>query len=168
MTIDNLLLLIFLVIATEAMTEIIVAAKITDGFRFKIAKLAHPLPPEGEPPSEPTSSRRFWIFLHDLFNCGYCTSVWVAMIWALFSPWFLHFGVECWITRQICWVVNWAIAVLVLHRLSNWIHILFSLIKKGRVRTYDIELKLEVKDGSSGQCIVEGEPTAGSGDPQTS
>ncbi len=38
--------------------------------------------------------------------------------------------------------INWLVNVLILHRLSNWLHVVYMLIKKGRVNTNDTELKI--------------------------
>lgn len=126
---------LLLVVFTEAVTEILVAAKITDGFRAFVFRRALPEVPEGhhETKTLPVGSR-YWRFINDLLSCGYCTSVWVSMGAALFAPWWLATGYWC------GWVINWLVMVFVLHRCSNFLHVGFSLIKKGRVKTYDIEI----------------------------
>lgn len=147
MTLEDLVRLFFLVIATEAVTEILVDAKITEGLRQRIRCKAFPWVPEGQ---ELPSPRLFWIFIADIAGCGYCASVWVAMWWGLFAPTFFSWEGN-WSVLLIAWVINWLLAVVVLHRLSNWLHIGFSLLKNGRVRTYDIKLVniTEVDNGST-------------------
>lgn len=133
----DLLRLLVLVVATEAVTEILVAAKITDGIRAFIFLKAFPPVQEN---AEPVVGKWQWRFMHDLFSCGYCLSVWVAALFACLAPqWFSLV------------IINWVVMVFVIHRASTLFHVLFSLIKKGRIRTYDIELTHKVVDGSIGQ-----------------
>lgn len=130
--IDSLFNLILFSVVVEAITEIIVAAKITDNFPRKFIKLrAHPLLDEDEPPPPVTVGRKIFIFLDDLLSCGYCTSVWVAGIANLFMP-------------QIFspLLISWIATTMITHRMSNWLHILYSLVKNGRIKTYDILLNL--------------------------
>jgi len=135
--------LMLLVIVTEATTEIIVDSKIFSEIRFRIRKKAFP--------EQPGSSNPIFVFVAELISCGYCTSVWVAMWWSLFAPSFFKFG----------FIINWVIMGMVIHRLSNWLHVVYSLVKKGRIKTYDIELKLihtnEAYDGSVGYSVSAGE-----------
>ena len=116
-----------LVVATEAATEIVVDAKITEGIRSRIRSRAHPV----AEPKPVTITRRLFIFLNDLLSCGYCASVWVAGAFASLAPTLFEHS-----------VANWLITTLLLHRSSNWFHVAYSMAKNGRVRTYDIELKL--------------------------
>jgi hypothetical protein len=158
--IQNLFQWLLLVVATEAVTELIVDAKVFDGWRLKIRQKAYPRIEEGQalPPPQKT-----WVFLAEAINCGYCTSVWVALGWGLFTPDIIHWGGGCFGLFS-CWLINWLLSAVVLHRFSNWFHVLFSLVKKGRVKTYDIELKaqpisytVEVSDGRVGSSNGEGE-----------
>ncbi len=137
-----------LVVFTEAVTEVLVAAKITDGLRAFIFRMANPdFDKDLSAGVEPSPGHVLWRFVNDVFTCGYCMSVWVAMGSAVFAPWWLATG------HWIGWLANWLLMVFVLHRVSNYLHDGFSLIKKGRVKTYDIELvhKYRVNDGSTGQ-----------------
>ncbi len=153
MTIDNIFRWFFLVVVTEAMTEIIVASQIFSGLRGRIRQLAHPLLTEEQIILPVPFKRRFFMFIDGLVSCGYCTSVWVAAFWGVFAPW-VWWGDNY---MMVGWIINWVIALLALHRLSNWLHVLASLVQKGRVRTYDIELKLTKDDhGIIGQGIGEG------------
>jgi hypothetical protein len=146
----DLLRFALLVIFTEAVTEILVAAEITDGLRAFIFKRANPDFDRGIPDGEePKPGPAFWRFVNDVFACGYCMSVWVAMGSALFAPWWLATG------HWTGWLANWLLMVFVIHRTCNYLHVVFSLTKKGRVKTYDIELvhKHQVSDdGSIGQA----------------
>lgn len=134
----DLLRLLILVVATEAVTEILVEAKITNGLRAFIFLKAFPPTPEDS--LKPLIGKWRWRFVHDLFSCGYCMSVWVAVVLAFLAPQWFSWS-----------IVNWLVMVFVIHRASNFSHVLFSLIKKGRIRTYDIELTHKVTDGSTGQ-----------------
>lgn len=128
----DILVFVLLVIWTEAATEILVAAKITDSFRAYIFRRAFPEAAEGvsDPPIGPT----FWRFVNEVFACGYCMSVWVAIGSALFAPrWLLP-------NSWYGFFFNWLLMVFVLHRTCNYLHVVFSLVKKGRVKTYDIEV----------------------------
>jgi hypothetical protein len=119
-----------LALAVEALTELTVAAKIFDPIRNWIFDRAFPQFPNGEP-KKPS---RFWTFIVDLTKCGYCVSVWPSFPFAFFAPSWFEGGFLSWCA---CLMVNW----MVIHRLSNWIHILYARMQKGRVLTYDIELK---------------------------
>ena len=150
--------LVLLTIAVEAITELIVAAKITNGTRSKIRKLAHPMADEYNPPQPPDRKRKCWIFLNDIVSCGYCTSVWVAGGIAPFAPWVYRFDGGWWLVDITSWVVNWCLAAVILHRLSNWFHVCYTILMKGRVKTYDIKLdassfeyNVRVDHGKSGQ-----------------
>lgn len=144
---------LLLVIAVEAMSEILVAAKITDGFRrWLFLKAAPEVPedwPEGKDPPKGCWLFRFW---NDVLKCGYCTSVWVAGLAAVLSP--LHLSG--------CPFANWLVSLLVIHRLSNLFHIGLMLVKKGRVGTYDMEVTVKgLHDGSSGETRCPERPPPG-------
>ncbi len=162
---------VFAVIATEALTEIFVDAKITDGIRLFIKKRAFPAIPVEPIESEQSVmisvpliipfQQKCWIFAANLSDCGYCVSVWVAGLLALFMPW-------TYVSKYN--IINWLLAALVLHRLSNWLHILFMLVKKGRVRTYDLEMKINhqldvfhtgMTNGAVGQSVSEASSAIG-------
>jgi hypothetical protein len=155
--ISDVLLWVLLVIAVEAVTEILVDAKITEGLRTAVRRRAYPETAVGA--AEPAIGAAGWRFLAELLSCGYCASVWVAIPVASVAPWVHDFSGRYFEQGRhtpgwavFSWCANWLLDILILHRLSNWLHVAFSLFKKGRVRTYDIELKnIEVTDGSSGQ-----------------
>jgi len=128
----EVLWLMALVVATEAITEIIVDSEIMEPVRSFIFL-------KSLTSSEPAvSTVQPWAFIHRLIHCGYCASVWVAMAAAMLAPWVVGY-----------WVLNWLVMVFVIHRLSNFFHIVLQIIKKGRVRTYDLEIKRVTSDGSS-------------------
>lgn len=134
---------LFCLLATEALTELLVDAKITTGLR---AWLFHKgtIDPEHDNPNNLTWQQHFWIFWNTVITCGYCTSVWVAMLIFYGTPKILE---QPGIINSI---VNWLLVVLVLHRGSNWLHVLYSIVKKGRVRYYDVEYRRKVGGDTNG------------------
>ncbi len=138
----------------EAATEIVVASKITDNFRGKIFSLAVPSIPDDHPIDLPPPIGRWhWRFLNDILRCGYCSSVWIAGLAAICAPHFELWAVDWMVLLVINCIVNWIIMTFTLHRLSNYLHDGFMIIKKGRVKTHDVALVLslnQVNDGSNG------------------
>ncbi len=140
---------IIFALVTEAITEILVDAKITDGFRALIFNKAYPVS------QIPKPGPAGWVWFNNLITCGYCTSVWVAMPWALVVPWLYHppinlaTGYSYSDELKGC-IVNWMLNVMILHRLSNWLHVLFMLLKKGRIKTYDVAITDNSGGGGNG------------------
>jgi len=119
-----ILLQIFgLVIAVEAISEIITSSKLTEPIRGMLFKAAFG---DGEPP-EPSIKQSVQTFFYNLLDCGYCTSVWVAAFAAFFAP--KLFAPS---------FFNWLLSVFIIHRLSNWLHVFYELIRKGRVWSFDV------------------------------
>lgn len=87
---ETAITIIWLVIFVEAITEIIVASELFSPFREFIW------------------NTRF-TFLHKLFACGYCISVWVSASVAWIIP--THNG-----------ILGYFIKVMIIHRLSNMFH----------------------------------------------
>jgi hypothetical protein len=119
-------LLIALSIAVEAVTEIITSSKLFDGPRTAWKRWTYPI--DG-PPSRNTL-QHIKVFIDDLWSCGYCTSVWIAALAAFFAP-----------TLVAQPIANWVINTFVLHRLSNALHATYELVRRGRVRTYDLMVR---------------------------
>lgn len=96
----NLLILAILVICVEAITEIVVASKITLGIRNWLLKNAK--------------------FLGSLINCGYCTSVWVSATLA----WFVPINMSAMVVDAGFFnkIIDYVIFLFVIHRLSNIWH----------------------------------------------
>lgn len=153
------LVVIFIIsVVVEAVTEILVASELTDPFRKKWKEWAYPL--EGPPPD--TYLQKFKVWFDKLISCGYCTSVWVAAFFGIWSPKF-DFGHR---------LINWLVVVFLLHRMATWFHVAYELVKKGRVRTHDLEVKLlmqvsEDDDGSLGESPPEESAEAESSDDET-
>jgi hypothetical protein len=92
-------------LATEALTNLLTKSE------FSIRFIKKPLFEH--------RGNKFFSFLHDLLDCGYCTSVWAAVIPTI---WFLTDYLDIVIT------------ILVLHRLSNSIHFLIDWLDEKRPR----------------------------------
>lgn len=130
---SELLILLFLVIAVEAITEIIVSSTIFQPLRNTILKCANEF--------------RICNFLGKLIQCGYCTSVWISLMVA----WIVPFNL-------INHYVDFIIFTFVLHRLSNFWHeflsrwfsrhpiiLSISLFKSGDVNESESESESESK-----------------------
>jgi hypothetical protein len=112
--IATLLDLLLAVIATEAATNLITKSE------FSIRFIKEPL----------FRLRRFkcFNFIHDILDCGYCSSVWMAIIFAIFF---------------LTDTFNIVIVVLVIHRLSNVLHITIDWLDEKRSRDLDTTSKGE-------------------------
>jgi hypothetical protein len=76
--------------------------------------------------------RKNWLcgFLHDLLDCGYCTSVWVSI-----PPAIWYAGNNN--------IVEWVLFTLIIHRLSNIIHFSIDWLDEKRTRDFDFNSKGE-------------------------
>lgn len=159
-TVLTFLVITFVVsVVVEAVTEILVASELTDPLRRKWKEWTYPL--GGPPPN--TYLQKFKVWFDKLISCGYCTSVWVAGFFGIWSPKF-DFGY---------WLINWLVVVFFLHRIATWIHVVHELIKKGRVKTHDLEVKVliqdsEIDDGTIGEGPTEEPAEAESGSVEAS
>lgn len=113
--------IILLALATERAVELIVDSKIFDGPRNYIRRWALPDVPYS------STYGRLKLMLDYLVHCGYCVSVWVGGFFALFAPSIFSNT-----------FINWLVLLLVLHGLSNLYHVIFQLIYKGRIWTFDV------------------------------
>lgn len=132
-------------VVVEAVTEILTSSELTEPMRKKWKEWTYPL--DSPPPD--TYFQLFKVWFDKLISCGYCTSVWVAGFFGVWAPKF-DFG---------HWLINWLVIVFTLHRVATWVHVVYELIRKGRVKTHDLEVKLmieepdfpEEEDGSVGE-----------------
>lgn len=133
--------IILLALAVEAITEIITSSEIMSPLRLLIREKAFPYPPEDD------IQTRFYAWLDKLISCGYCTSVWIS---ALISVWYDYVMVNSrWMSTIIL--------IFAIHRLANWIHVLYELIRKGRVGSLEVDLRVkDGEDGTNGAGSVEG------------
>ena len=98
--------LLFLILLVEAITEILTKSNIFYPLRKYIFIKS--------------ANSKILKFLHDLLDCGYCTSVWVGFFVAiLFKDLELLFNVG-WLNLLVLW--------LILHRGSNLVHTLIDLV----------------------------------------
>ena len=91
---------IIAIIFTEALTELAVKSELFEPVRKKLFK----------------SKYKVLNFIHRIFDCGYCFSVWAAMITLIF------FMLDN-------YIINWFILGIVLHRLSNLFHFLMDKLR---------------------------------------
>jgi hypothetical protein len=142
--ITSLLIVLLLVIVTEAITEIITSSTIVAPLQAQWRIWTYPTdrPPTG-------IRQRIMSFVDQLWNCGYCASVWVSAVVALAAPTIFNYS-----------IINWMVMTFVLHRLANWLHVVYELIRRGRVNSLEVVLKItEDEDGTFGQSIGEGTTT---------
>jgi len=137
----TILTILLLIIAVEATTEIITSSKLVSPLQTKWREWTYPI--DRPPPTGIVQAVR--VFIDNLWNCGYCASVWVAAFYSAFAPIIIQE-----------YFINWLVFVFVLHRLSNWMHVIYELMKRGRVNSLDILLRVtEDCDGTIGQSVGE-------------
>lgn len=130
---SDILYLLLFSCASEALAELMVDSKFSEKlFRGPWKRWIYPT--DAPPPD--TLLQHVKVFIDDLWNCGYCTSVWTSGFLALFIP----------VRWPIYWPLNWIIITLIIHRFANWLHMVYELIRRGRVRTYDLMVKM-IEDG---------------------
>jgi len=98
-----LLIILLAVILTEAITQIITKSELFRPIRKFLFE---------------RRENKFCSYLHDLFDCGYCVSVWVG--WFVIIA-FLYIDSVA---------LNVLFAGLILHRLSNILHFIIDRINK--------------------------------------
>lgn len=125
----NIISILLIAIVVEAITEILVASELTDPLRKKWKEWTYP---SDKPPNE-SLLQYFMVWADKLISCGYCTSVWVAGFCGIWCP-KLHVGNA---------FIDWIFISFALHRISTWIHVVYELVKKGRVKTYDLLIKTQ-------------------------
>lgn len=122
------------VVAVEATTELLVESKLFAPLRNWVGKRAITVEPE----TEPTLRLMAWAKLFELVTCGYCVSVWVALFYASTLPALWTSPLDETVARGTH-LINFLVRWLVLHRLSNWLHVVTELVRKGRVLAIDVE-----------------------------
>lgn len=127
------LILIIIAIATEAISEIITSSYLTDSLRRRWKEFTYP---EDQPPKDNTI-QYIKVFIDTLISCGYCVSVWVSAILSL----------SVIFTSDRLNLINipfldWVICTFVTHRVSNWVHVIYELVRRGRVQTHDIAVRM--------------------------
>jgi hypothetical protein len=131
------------VLAIEAITEIITSSKLFAPVRNWAARGILPNPDIAPPnPATLPQSHYFWIWFQGLITCGYCTSVWVALVVAWYAP-----------IPEVSWlgtIPAYFIKVFALHRLANLFHIWFEIVRRGRVKTYDFKVSATIDGNTQG------------------
>lgn len=89
---------VLLVITVEAITELLVKSEFFESLRKWLFE---------------NNNKKIFKFIHDLLDCGYCTSVWVAIFVVI-----MYFSLWC-IFKYICFI-------LCIHRLSNFFHFIMD------------------------------------------
>lgn len=122
----SLLLVILLIIVAEAVTEIITSSSLVEPLQTQWRIWTYPTDRPGE-----GVIHQIMVFVDRLWNCGYCASVWISALAAIASPR---------VFDNI--IVNWVAMTFVIHRGANWLHVLYELVRRGRVRTHEISLNI--------------------------
>ena len=136
-----LISILILGIVVERATELVHEAKIFLPLRNLIAIRAYPM---GAPPLDTHDygsgaiRRRIALFLHSLVDCGYCTSVWVAMVFAFVCP--LPSSINALPTFA------WLIKLILLHGTSNLYHVIYENRKKLFTHPIPIQLIVDMTD----------------------
>ena len=97
--------LIIPVILTEAVTELLVKAKITEPIRAWLF--------------DRRKTNKFCKFLHELLDCGYCCSYWIGTFMSII---FID-------TILINEYVSWLLFGLIIHRMSNLWHFVIDRVR---------------------------------------
>jgi hypothetical protein len=116
---------LLIAVAVERVTEIITTSEIFAPVRNYIKGHAY----QYSDPSEISKCGKLLIWVDKLISCGYCTSVWVSLVFALIF-----------MDRDITLVIN----VFAVHGFANLYHSIFELIRRGRVNSHDFVLKHDV------------------------
>jgi hypothetical protein len=123
--------------AAERITEIVTDGDIFAEWREFLGHLAFPILLEGQEDIRNEYISFLYRKVYKLFTCGFCFSFWAS----LFTSWFLP--------------MNWHILqVFGVMFLANLTHSVFTLVSKGRVRTYDLLIKTGNQgddDGGNGE-----------------
>jgi len=91
-----MLALLFIILAVEAITEIIVASDLLVEFRGWFSRQENPV----------------LHFISRLVTCGYCCSVWVSVALAWSVP----------LSLTEYWFIDVVIKTFAIHRMANWFH----------------------------------------------
>ncbi len=121
-------ILLCVAFVVERTVEILVDSKLFAPIRNYIATKA--IPDEGSKPPI------FWKFIYDLTSCGYCLSVWVAAFYALF------FTINIAENKYANFLIN----LMLLHGLSNIIHVVYMIVYRGQVKYIHLTIKEEDKE----------------------
>ncbi len=136
---SKLCYLLMLAVVTERISEIIVDSKLFSPIRDWIKQCAYT-----DPPRPDSRLQRIRVMLDYLMNCGYCVSVWVG---GIISALAINYSHQEFIERFFLFdFINWVMYAVLLHGMANLYHVIYELIKRGRVHTYDIMLKVNKEE----------------------
>lgn len=102
-----LIIFLVLVIAIEAITEIVTKSEIFKPLRQLFFNLGMKHKP--------------FMWFHDLLDCGYCFSVWVSFFMSIVFISSISLPLS---------FINWFIASMLMHRLSNMFHNIMDRIMR--------------------------------------
>jgi hypothetical protein len=123
-----IVLLLLISIAVEAVTEIITSSELTRPSREWWKKYTYKI---DEPPDD-SIIQKFKVWFDKLISCGYCTSVWVAASFAAVLP-----------KPEVGNIfTSWCLVTFVTHRIATWLHVVYEIIRKGRVQSIDLDITL--------------------------
>ena len=92
------------VLITEAITELLTKSEFFLPLRKRLFELR---------------KNRIFKFVHDVLDCGYCTSVWIGLFTSVIIV-DLHVVSPC---------IDWFVAWLAVHRSSNMLHFIIDRVK---------------------------------------
>jgi len=124
-----ILSILLISIVVEAITEIITTSSIFEPLRLYIKQNAYTIPPNDK------ILGYILMWLDKLLSCGYCVSVWVSALTVSVSN--INLLSDNLILGKI-------LCIFLVHRISNWIHVIYELIRKGRIK--EIELNMSFSD----------------------
>lgn len=130
--IEIIIILILLSIATEAITEILTSSALTDPVRMWWKRYTY----RTDTPPKNSFLQKIKVFIDKLISCGYCTSVWISGLSCVFG--------QPSILNNEFW--NWVLCTFVVHRTANWLHVIYELVRKGRVKTHDLLVKVTIDE----------------------
>jgi len=114
-------IVMLLAIACEAITEIIGASLLFEKVREKIIALDI-------------------CFISDLLACKYCLSVWVSVVVAGSYCMVEHRSLSLFNSFNLFIILKFMLIIIVVHRLSNWLHLLFDIIQEYRQCRWSITI----------------------------
>lgn len=121
-----------LTVCSERLAELIVSSKIFEPIRLSVKRWAYPL---DTMPNDDYYTN-FKISIDYLLTCGYCVSVWTSYAMAFIAP-----------SIYENMIINWCVSGLFIHGMANLYHVLYELLRRGRIHTYDLLIKRASKSG---------------------
>jgi len=121
---------ILLSVVVERITEIITTSKIADiVYKSKLKSMLY----NQDRPVDLTLKVRFLKMVELITDCGYCASVWVAFGISVLHPSYFN---------------NPFFDAMLLHGGSNLYHVIYELLRRGRINTHDIRCAVSIEDNN--------------------